>query len=768
MPHSSSLQPPDKGRFDVPKSTLWVDTFMTRFIRIGGIGIILAVFGIFFYILSKVVPLFQGAELEEYGKIDTGIADAVLIGADNWSELPFLLDRAGVLHFVDLQHEADGTVMLGQRGIFSLKPDIPEGATVSALDYQPKLRQLVLGFEDGRFLKTRIAYEPRFSEMQERTIHVTLEDSDLLTFGDDGRILDISYYSSDKQALAAGILQESDGALAVRTVRFSRQKSLFGTGEWKADDTLEFTASIEGNPLKVLINGRGDSVLLSTDTGHLYYFAVDSESAELVQQFRPFEDQDDPRIGSMHWLLGNESLVLTSRTGLNRVVSYFNTDDGTRRYVTTKTLEPSLGAPATVYSKSLRNRAYLIGSGSDLSLRYATTETLRWSNKLAFEPVALTLGNRYDSALMADADGGLHVFSLKDPHPEAGLKAFFGKIWYEGRPEPEWNYQTSAADEETEVKISMMPLIFGSIKGALYAMIFAVPIALLAAIYTSQFLRPEFRRIVKPTMEIMASIPSVVLGFLGALWLAPIIENHVPSVFIIILLVPVAAFGMGMLWEHIPLNYRHYIPHGYEFLVFIPILLLISWLGWQLGPVVDRWLFASPELGIQDFRQWWQEYSGVKYEARNSLLIGIIMGFAVIPIIFTITEDAMSNVPQYLSSASLALGASRWQTAWRIVVPTASAGIFSALMIGLGRAVGETLIMVMCTGNTPIMDWNLFNGMRTLAANIAVELPEAPKDSTHYRSLFLGALLLFVLTFFINTIAEIARNRLRERFKTVG
>ena len=143
-----------------------------------------------------------------------------------------------------------------------------------------------------------------------------------------------------------------------------------------------------------------------------------------------------------------------------------------------------------------------------------------------------------------------------------------------------------------------------------------------------------------------------------------------------------------------------------------------------------------------------------------------MMGFAVIPIVFTITEDALSSVPPELKSGSLALGASRWQTATRGPAHCLSRG-FSALMIGLGRAVGETMIVLMATGNTPIMDFNLFSGMRTLSANIAVELPEAPYHGTLYRTLFLGGMVLFLLTFLMNTLAEILRQHLRERYKTV-
>ena len=100
-------------------------------------------------------------------------------------------------------------------------------------------------------------------------------------------------------------------------------------------------------------------------------------------------------------------------------------------------------------------------------------------------------------------------------------------------------------------------------------------------------------------------------------------------------------------------------------------------------------------------------------------------------------------------------------------MPTASPGVFSAIMVGFGRAVGETMIVLMATGNTPVLDWSIFNGFRTLSANIAVEIPEAPQGGTLYRMLFLSAALLFIMTFTLNTVAELIRQRLRERYRAV-
>jgi phosphate transport system permease protein len=193
--------------------------------------------------------------------------------------------------------------------------------------------------------------------------------------------------------------------------------------------------------------------------------------------------------------------------------------------------------------------------------------------------------------------------------------------------------------------------------------------------------------------------------------------------------------------------------------VVIPVVVAAALAAIWLGGLIEERLLGT------DYRQWLLSTLGITYDQRNSLVVGIAMGFAVIPIIFTIAEDSLANVPQHLRAGSLALGATRWQTALRVVLPTASPGIFSAVMIGFGRAVGETMIVLMATGNTPVMEWSIFNGFRALSANIAVELPEAPVGHTHYRVLFLAALLLFCLTFAVNTVAELIRLRLRRRYR---
>jgi phosphate transport system permease protein len=257
----------------------------------------------------------------------------------------------------------------------------------------------------------------------------------------------------------------------------------------------------------------------------------------------------------------------------------------------------------------------------------------------------------------------------------------------------------------------------------------------------------------------MAALPSVVLGFLAGLWLAPMLERIVPGLFLMPLVETACILAALLLWRAVPLAVRLRLRPGMEVFLLVPVVLVGAWLALSLGGLVEARLLAG------DYRGWLLATLGLTYDQRNSLVVGLAMGFAVVPIIFTIAEDSLANVPQHLRAGSLALGANRWQTALRIVLPTASPGIFSAVMIGFGRAVGETMIVLMATGNTPVMDANIFSGFRALSANIAVELPEAPEGGTLFRVLFLAAFMLFCLTFAVNTLAELVRLRLRRRYR---
>ena len=231
------------------------------------------------------------------------------------------------------------------------------------------------------------------------------------------------------------------------------------------------------------------------------------------------------------------------------------------------------------------------------------------------------------------------------------------------------------------------------------------------------------------------------------------------AVFGSLLTIPLVLLVWLFVWQL--LRRKHWVrrlERGYEFLFMAPLLVAGIVVAVCLARPVETTFFGG------HFKLWLAHWLHLGYDQRNCLIIAFGLGLAVIPIVFSLAEDSLSSVPRSMNAASLALGASRWQTLWRVVLPSASPGIFAATMIGFGRAVGETMIVLMATGNTPIVDFSPFNGMRTLSANIAPEISEAPVGGTLFRVLFLCAVLLFLLTFILNTTAELVRQRLRTRY----
>jgi len=396
-------------------------------------------------------------------------------------------------------------------------------------------------------------------------------------------------------------------------------------------------------------------------------------------------------------------------------------------------------------------------SGNAIHLDQATSER----HLLSIQPDSLVRNVGFSpqgNVAVALKGRELVAWEIDAPHAEVSWRTLFGPIFYEGYERPEYAWQTTGGDD-FEPKLSLVPVIFGTLKGTVYSMLLAVPLALLGAVYTSHFTTPGLKRAIKPVVEIMAAVPSVVLGFLVALWLAPILEHWILALFVGLATIPATFLGFLVAWQAVRrFQWAKSLENGYEFLILMPVLILGVGFAALLTPGIEKILFDG------NFRGWLYEAFTLRYDQRNCVVIAFGLGFAVIPIIFSIAEDALSSVPYSLTASSLALGASRWQTLWRVILPSASPGIFAAVMIGLGRAVGETMIVLMATGNTPILDWGPFNGMRTLSANIAVEIPEAPVGGTLYRVLFLCAVLLFALTFLLNTVAELVRQRLRKRF----
>jgi phosphate transport system permease protein len=515
---------------------------------------------------------------------------------------------------------------------------------------------------------------------------------------------------------------------------------------------------------------EGNTLYAGTDNGRLLRWQLDEKgqvaNREVVRAF-----PDGRGITALALVLGDVSLAVGDAKGDLTVWSPINTD-GTRKLQEIHRLTPHASAVREILPSGRNKSIASLDADGVVHLDHTTSERHLLTIALCGAGVSpatkkaggtpapqMAIGGRGDALLGLDVTGTLTAWQIDSGCPEISFKTLFGKVQYEGYDQPEYAWQTTGG-EDFEAKYSLVPLIFGTLKGTFYAVFFAVPLALFGAMYVSYFTTPGFRRMIKPLVEIMATVPSVVIGFLIALWLAPIIETWILAFFTSLIVVPATFVVFMILWQLVRrADWARRVESGYEFLVVLPVLLLGVGIAVCLAMPLESWFFDG------NFRQWlFRGPLGMQYDQRNNIIIAFGLGFTVIPIIFSISEDSLSNVPYSMTAASMAVGASRWQTLWRVVLPSASPGIFAAMMIGFGRAVGETMIVLMATGNTPILSCSPLNGMRTLSANIAVEIPEAPVGGTLYRVLFLCAVLLFVLTFIVNTLAELVRQRLRKRF----
>lgn len=917
-------------------------------ITLGGIGVVVAVLGICVYLVITVLPLFEGgAAHPALVPVEVGVSDAEALIVDEDVVAATILTADGSLRTVLI---ADGAIVreqsllegsVGGAGTLLFTPPNADGTIIgveadgaawfgtlsfSAALLPAELGALSLGVVGasleggspvldattprGGFLHRTAAGQVRLSVPTfARAASILLQDAP----ANPERVAGAQARSGER---FLAILR-SDGEGAARGA-FGSARTVTPLGEapreeWTSLPLVVSRGDAPGLPAWLFVTSDGAAVLAVYRDGLCIRLAraagrvVEVERRRLVAEGRA--------VTAATMLLGGQTLVVGDDAGF--VHGWFTARDpdaGTpdsMRLVEAHKFPVSDSAVIALAAASRDRLVLAADSQGHATLVHMTShKRVARADSRVGPLAAIALSPRGDAVLLAGENGLLDPWSVSLGHPKASWHALFGTPLYEGQTEGSYVYQSSAGSDQAELKMSLVPLLFGTLKATLFATLFAIPLAVFAAVYTSEFMSPRTRRVVKPVIELMASLPSVVLGFVASMVVAPLLASWLPSVLACLIAVPVAVLLGAHLWQMASARWLSRIRGGRQ------LALVGAWaaLGIALGigatPVLESVLFSpsradtlvragstqevpadewprwigdrrslspaeSRELRAQglafragrvvrpvepaadradaireiierndldqpDLRAWldgtigtglpgwivvlfipsmiaaWLGVHAVTrvrfgriqrpgalaladivrfvgilglsvvldlgaslglsvlgqdprdsilgpFSVRNSLVVGIIMGFAIIPIIYTISEDAMRGVPQGLRLASLGSGATPWQTAVRVVLPVAASGIFSACMIGLGRAVGETMIVLMATGNSPEMNWNIFSGFRTLAANIAVELPESDKGSTHYRLLFLCGLLLFGLTFLINTTAEVLRQYFRRK-----
>ena len=739
-----------------------VDRIAAIIVTIGGIAIILCIIAILVFIGIETLPLWQGVKseltssfiLKESPDLASYSLDSpydsqfpfLAAGTEQYKEIGFIVANDGTVVFLSLK---DGRTIK--------KVQLPglEGTKIISSYVSDNNKSYSFGTENGKILPVSMNYAADF-EGDKRIITPDVKEEDAVNIGS-SPLLTIAY-EEDEDGNDAAAAYTSGGQLIFSAMVESG--GLLGGGE-KTQVTRDLTEKLEGSKVTALEIDRSlGNLYVGTNNGKLYQWDVSNkENPALLDVLNASPNSNTP-VTVLAFLLGDRSLIVGDGAGDVSVWFEVSEPDSPRGKILKKIHElPPMELPVTNIIASTRDRGFIAAdNGGHVNLYHATSNRKLASFKTDGPVKTLAYPPKADGIIAVDQKGKLYDWNVQNPHPETSLKTLFGKVWYEGYSKPEYVWQSTGGTDDFEPKFSLTPLAFGTLKGAVYALFFAIPISIFAALCVSQFMHTALRNTIKPVIEVMAALPSVVLGFFAGLWLAPIVEKIIPAIFTMPIVLTIFTLIAVFAWQYLPRRIKGRFKEGTELFFLVPVILL--------GVIVTLWINSPVEHFIfgGDYKAWFYNVLGLQYDQRNSLIVGFAMGFAVIPIIFTISEDALSSVPKHLAAGSLALGANRWQTAIRVVLPTASPGIFSAVMIGLGRAIGETMIVLMATGNTPIMDWSMFNGFRALSANIAVEIPEAPHGGTLYRILFLAALLLFFFTFIINTAAELVRQRLRKKY----
>ncbi|TVQ91138.1 MAG: ABC transporter permease subunit [Chromatiaceae bacterium] len=722
-----------------------------------GIGVIFALALIFIYLFYETIPLLKPVGMEIAGTLavpgDEEPAPTVHLTLDRFEEIGGRFSASGAITFFST---ADGRIL--SRTAVSM----PATASVTAFGRSESRKSLfVYGFSDGSLLPLQVEYRQTFMDGV-RTITPVLgfplgEEPIRVSGGIDGNYSALTIVDGRGGYVIAGGTDAGEITMA----RFSTRRNMF-TREMEITRSDYNLPAIPRPVRQLVVNESLRNLFAVDDQGMLYNFdIVDGSQARLIETVELVPD--GVSVTASEFLVGSRSLIVGGSDG--SVAQWFLVRDeetGKPHLTRIRGFRPHQ-APVTFIEPEYNRKGFLSGDESgEIALHYATSSVTLKRLQVGDEPVSRIAISPINSLALVkrEAVDELDLIRIDNPHPQTSWSGLWGQVWYEGRSQPEFIWQSSSADDAFESKFSLVPLSVGTLKAALFAMLLAAPLAIMGAIYTAYFMSPRMRRIVKPSIELMEALPTVILGFLAGIWLAPFIENNLPIVFVGLPLIPVGVLLAGFIWSRLPSSVRNRVAPGWEGALLIPVVILLGWMTVALSPWIEIAFFDG------SMRQWLTSV-GIPYDQRNALIVGLAMGFAVIPTIFSIAEDAVFNVPRHLTQGSLALGATPWQTVTGVVLLTASPGIFSAVMIGFGRAVGETMIVLMASGNSPIVNFSIFEGMRTLAANIAVELPETAVGSTHFRVLFVSALVLLIFTFVLNTAAEVVRQRLRKRYASL-
>ena len=523
----------------------------------GGVAVILSIIGIFIFLMKEVAPLFfppQGAQIGHVaGAPPPGaLPQSSLVGMDEYQEMIYQL-TAGSDHQIRFFNAQSGAPIA-----LDLPPTFANVSITAMARAVGTGNRFAFGTDDGRLIPVTIEFTAGFEGGGRHIVPTVILGSPIQLIPSKEQITRLAYQPTERGTLVAALTDRGHLWYSVTP-----------------SDTAPIALTGHGaEPITAMIfDSRGETLSVGTAAGNLYRYDV-REGARPSLAETTSVTPSGTSITALSYLIGDRSLAIGSSAGDVSVwmpVRQAQESSITRfRLIHQFDAHPS---PVTVISPSLRDKGFITGdTQGNLFVHYSTsaqTVLKLPGNQQAIR--TLTFSPKADGAVALTDRGDLLTYAIHNPHPETTLASLFKPVWYEGYERPEHVWQSSSGADDFEAKFGLLPLIFGTLKGTLYAMLVAVPLALLGAIYTSMFMHPDLRAKIKPTIEIMAALPTVILGFLAGLWLAPVLERIFPAMVAMTVVVPVSVTITALLSQYFPAVFIRRFRPGMESFILIPV-----------------------------------------------------------------------------------------------------------------------------------------------------------------------------------------------------
>jgi len=529
----------------------------------GGTLVLVALLLIFGYLLYVVLPIFAPVSVDKIQSFQRQDDAAIYaLGIDEQNEVAYQLDEQGLLSFYSLREDDLGESLLKYQAF-------PDTHNLTKTMASTGAFALTNGRGEVKIIKpTFITSYPKDKRLITPEVRFPLGE-DNFTVSESNQALDkIAFEINSDYAALAAVQSNGEGLLLLLSseVNFMTDETVWNQETFKLPS---FPSDVD----QLLLTPNLNKLFVRSGNNLLVYDISNINDIRIKSAFTI--NAKGSNVTEVQLLAGASSLLVANENGV--ISQWFEILNENKREFSYIRDFQAPNEVTSIVPEFFRKGFLTTTKAGELSIFHATGETeLLTESMTKAGSLVVAISPRANAIIMADKDS-IQLYHLDNEHPEITWSALWQEVWYEGYPEPQYVWQSTSASDDFEGKMSLVPISFGTIKAAFYAMLFAVPIGISAAIYTAYFMAPSIRTYIKPTVEIMEALPTVILGFLAGLWLAPIIEDQLPGIILLLITLPISILIAALIWSNLPKSLSDKVSEGVIPLVLIPILVLAGY-----------------------------------------------------------------------------------------------------------------------------------------------------------------------------------------------